>query len=207
MEIRKESHPCHKYFQTTKIHVNDSWRWLCLNCAWLRRLLRVSVACALCRSFGGRNGKDSACAPTVSQWPSGMVVDIEKGPWSCAFTLPVSGCTHQHYSRRKVPQICGRPGKPEQPRAPPVSVEQLVETPSASSTGAAWGQTCIPTSPELHTGHLGRGWKAGRTQSNLAHNYKSIKGLWKSHSDLCTSSASLLWWLRKITLGTQYAHF
>ena len=41
--------------------------------------------------------------------------------------------------------------------------------------------------------------------TNFAHEHKSIKGLWKNHSDLCVSSASLLWWLRRIR--TWYTYF
>lgn len=168
--------------------MNNSWRRLCLNCAWLRTLLRVSVACVLCRSFGGRNGKDSAFAPTISQWSSGLVVDIEKGPWSCSFVLTVSACTHQHPSRRKE-TLC-------------------------LQYGGSLGKTCISISSELHTGHLDKGWKLGKhTQQNpsmeyvITRDYKSIKSLWKSHSDLCISYASSLWRLRKITLRIRYSYF
>lgn len=163
--------------------MNHSWRWLCLSCAWLKRLLRVSVACALCRSFGGRNRKDSAFPLTVCQWTSGVVVDIEKGLWSCAFVLPVSACTHQHLSRRKMPYICGRPSKPGQSRASPLSVEELAWSPSASSMGEPWAGL------HLHFFWIAHGtsWQKLESWANivgkiplwsdLAHDYKSIKGL------------------------------
>lgn len=154
MEISKKSHPYHKFFETTKVHVNDSWRWLCLSCTWLRRLLR---ACALGRSLGGRDANGSASALAIGQRPAGVVVNTEKG--LCAFVLLVSACCHQHAGERKVTQSCVSPGKPEQPPG----VCQQNWQPHTFSVMGAWAQACTPTSPELHPGHPGRSWKAGKT--------------------------------------------
>lgn len=39
-----------------------------------------SVARALCRSLGGRNGKDHTFALSTSQQPSGVMGDAKEGP-------------------------------------------------------------------------------------------------------------------------------
>lgn len=41
---------------------------------------------------------------------------------------------------------------------------------------------------------------------SLGHDYKSTKGLWKSHSDLCGSSACSWRWLRKVILRLWHGH-
>lgn len=108
-------------------------------------------ACAWDRSLGGRNVKGSAFALAIGQWPSGVVVNTEKGPGMCAFVLPVSACSHQHAGEKKVTQSCASPG--------PEVFWSLWRSwqPPCFQHGGSLGQTCTPTSPELHPGHPGRG--------------------------------------------------
>lgn len=168
-------------------------------------------ACALGRSVGGRNVKGSAFALTIDQRPSGIVVSTEKGPELCAFVLLVSACSHQHARERRVTQRCASPGKPQQPPSLWASVEELAT--SCFQHGASLGTGLHPylswAAPRASWQRL-KSWENLLSKilpwRSLGHDYKSAKGLGKSHPELCGSSACSWWWLRKVILRLLHAH-